>query len=310
MEIKSSLTHSLDKSGIYQILNKITNKSYIGSTSQTIYKRIHHHLCMLRKGTHKNSHLQHTWDKYGEDNFTFIILDNVEKEHVLAKEQEYIDLFGIENLYNINSFATGTNQFSKETLEKRGKSFQKTTSTASEYYYKVKEGLIELKDVPSKYFKLVEFRLNTTIWNKGKTKENGQDYSFLKGVSKTMSDKRIQARKKIKENRRNNVFPEIYVYDDTYTFLGKYRSSIDLYEASLKDDFELNDFMKLRNPTGRNGYSPFILKSFNIAKSCRDKTKYKGLYFLTEPLHQVIDVEKQGELSESLVADNTEPSQI
>lgn len=310
MEIKLSVTQSLELPGVYQILNKETQKSYIGSTSQTIIKRMNHHLCMLRIGKHKNTYLQHSWNKHGEDSFIFIVLENTSKQNTLDKEQEYINKIGFENLYNINPFATGTPNLSKETINKRSKTFKITMSIAMDYYYKVKDGLCSLENVPDKYKKIVKSKLNHVIWNKGQTSSSGMNYSYLKGVAKKVSDKVLISRQNRKEHLRTFVYPEVYVYDTHYNFLGKYRSSIDLEELSLKENFELIKHMILKNPKGRNGYSPFILKSFNIKKSCKDKSQYKGLYFLTVPLHQETDVETQGEFSESPEVDNTEPSQI
>ena len=56
--------------GIYKIECIANNKVYIGQ-SINIKRRLYDHKTRLRKGTHKNKHLQNAWNKYGEDNFTF-----------------------------------------------------------------------------------------------------------------------------------------------------------------------------------------------------------------------------------------------
>lgn len=310
MEIKLSVSQSLELPGVYQILNKNTHKSYIGSTSQTIIKRMNHHLCMLRVGKHKNTYLQHSWNKHGEDSFLFVVLENTSKQNTLDKEQQYINEIGFDNLYNINPLATGTPNLSRETIDKRSNTFKLTICAAMEYYYKIKDNLCTLEDVPDKYKKIVESKLNHVIWNKGKTYSSGTDYSYLKGVRKKISDKVLTSRYNIKEHTRTNICPKIYVYNLYYEFLGEYRSSIDLEELSLQENFELSKHMVLKNPKGRNGHSPFILKSSNIQKSCKNNLQYKGLYFLTVPLYQVTDNETQGEFRESPEVDNTEPSQV
>ena len=89
---------------IYEIRNKINNKIYIGSTVD-FKKRKATHLKELRQGKHANSHLQNAWNKYGEDNFSFKIIERCSIENLLIREQYYINLFYGENCYNIQKIA-------------------------------------------------------------------------------------------------------------------------------------------------------------------------------------------------------------
>lgn len=69
-----------NKSGIYAFVNKINGMFYIGSA--TIFrKRWDLHLNELRKNKHKNPYLQNVYNKYGEINFQFIILEYCEKQN-------------------------------------------------------------------------------------------------------------------------------------------------------------------------------------------------------------------------------------
>ena len=85
-------------SGIYCIMNLVNGKRYIGS-SKNIYSRWAKHKATLRGGYHSNSYLQNAWNKYGEENFRFIILYKCNEETLLEKEQLYIDNYKPE--YNI-----------------------------------------------------------------------------------------------------------------------------------------------------------------------------------------------------------------
>lgn len=74
------------------ILNNINNKCYIGS-SVNIRKRFYEHKHTLRKNKHHSSHLQNAWNKYKEENFSFIVLEKIEDiELLISKEIHWIKL--------------------------------------------------------------------------------------------------------------------------------------------------------------------------------------------------------------------------
>lgn len=76
-------------SGIYQIRCIPTGKIYVGSAVD-IQARWKNHRSYLKRGTHRNKYLQSAWDKHGEDNFECRVLELVEREHLLEREQEWI----------------------------------------------------------------------------------------------------------------------------------------------------------------------------------------------------------------------------
>jgi len=79
------------QSVIYQIRNILNNKIYIGS-SVLFEKRKINHLNCLRKNKHVNIILQNSWNKYGEENFIFEILEEVfDKNILIEREQSYLD---------------------------------------------------------------------------------------------------------------------------------------------------------------------------------------------------------------------------
>jgi len=84
--------------GVYQITNMINGNTYIGS-SVHIKKRLSHHKSRLRYDVHVNPHLQHSWNKYGEDNFRFDILLTCDKWNTLLFEKMLLD--GYKPIYNI-----------------------------------------------------------------------------------------------------------------------------------------------------------------------------------------------------------------
>jgi group I intron endonuclease len=83
----------MNKSGIYIIENLLNHKVYIGSAIN-LYHRRNCHFSSLEKGTHDNSHLQHSYFKYGKANFVFWVVEKVKDKTDLVKvEQYYLDLF-------------------------------------------------------------------------------------------------------------------------------------------------------------------------------------------------------------------------
>ena len=130
------------------------------------------------------------------------------------------------------------------------------------------------------------FKKGHTPWNKGRS---DIDYSYLKGVKKTKSDKVIDKLKKQSEEIRESS-PRIYVYDVNYNFLGKFRCAKDLEEWSLTEHNNLP--IKGRFEKERMGKPLNFLSSGNINKACKTGKFYKGLRFSNQPLYGEIHIEK------------------
>ena len=78
--------------GIYKILNKVNNKFYIGSSTCSFRKRWTEHKSALNRNVHHNSYLQKSWNKYGSDNFEFMIIEEViDIKLIIIREQFYLD---------------------------------------------------------------------------------------------------------------------------------------------------------------------------------------------------------------------------
>ena len=76
--------------GVYQI--ELNGKLYIGSTSQSFEKRWGKHLYDLRKGAHHSRYLQRSFNKYGEDELKFSVLEITEDQNeCIPLEQKYLD---------------------------------------------------------------------------------------------------------------------------------------------------------------------------------------------------------------------------
>lgn len=78
------------KPGIYKITNQINGKTYVGS-SKDMYMRCANHLSTLKFRRHRNEYLQRSVDKYGIDNFEFVVLEFCPEEQLINREQYWID---------------------------------------------------------------------------------------------------------------------------------------------------------------------------------------------------------------------------
>lgn len=77
-------------SGVYAIVNTVNNKRYVGS-SKSVDSRFNEHRRKLRRGDHTNKKLQRAWNKYGEDKFEFVVIEECCIDNLLTREQAYID---------------------------------------------------------------------------------------------------------------------------------------------------------------------------------------------------------------------------
>lgn len=90
-------------SGIYTITNLVNHKIYVGLGANA-YDRMCNHRMKLRRGAHINIYLQNAWNKYGEENFKFEILEKWSIEHLHSMENWWCNMLNVHNRkygYNI-----------------------------------------------------------------------------------------------------------------------------------------------------------------------------------------------------------------
>lgn len=85
--IKQDIKKLLSCKGIYKIINNISKKFYVGSTTTNFYYRLDSHLKSLRKKCHGNIILQNSYNKHGEDVFYYSIeiLNDDNKSFLITK---------------------------------------------------------------------------------------------------------------------------------------------------------------------------------------------------------------------------------
>lgn len=108
------------------------DKIYVGSTVDFTL-RWQEHRSRLRGNKHENPHLQNAWNKYGEENFKYEIMEYVDESHLFDVEQSYLDKL---NAYeNTIGFNQSRNSRGAET-DKMVKEYIVTLPSGKEIYVK------------------------------------------------------------------------------------------------------------------------------------------------------------------------------
>ena len=79
-------------SGIYMIKNKKNGKIYIGQTNN-FKNRFRQHKQSFRRKDHNNKYFQRAWDKHGEENFEFSILEYCDLDVINEREYFWVNKF-------------------------------------------------------------------------------------------------------------------------------------------------------------------------------------------------------------------------
>jgi group I intron endonuclease len=108
--------------GIYIIRNKMTGKVYVGSAFN-FSKRWSEHKAKLKRGVHHALRLQHSWNKWGETAFEFIVVERCNMAELLFREQVWLERlrpFDRTIGYNI-ALVAGSRAGLRATVETRAK---------------------------------------------------------------------------------------------------------------------------------------------------------------------------------------------
>lgn len=118
---------------VYEISNEIDDRVYIGSTLNQ-KKRWNEHKRDLLNNKHINIHLQNFVNKYGLNSLNFTVLEKVENDFLLLREQYYLD--SIDNKFNIAENATAPMLGKSHTPEALSKISKRSSGSNNPMYGK------------------------------------------------------------------------------------------------------------------------------------------------------------------------------
>jgi group I intron endonuclease len=206
-------TYLQSSPGIYKITSTTSGKMYIGCASN-IRTRINGHLYDLRRDNHNNSYLQRAWNKYGEENFVFEIIEKCDISDLHSKEH-----YGVNKLncldrsigYNLKSTdPNGKSVHSEETKEKlrsinKGKKPSAACIEAGKIYNASEECKINLIEARKK---LKDIDFNIVNAHKKKSIKNiitGEVYESLAVASNILNIPKYELSRRILGKRKNNT---------------------------------------------------------------------------------------------------------
>jgi len=202
----------MSKIGIYKIECVINQKKYIGQ-SLNIEIRGKRHLRELSNNCHWNTHLQHSFNKYGIDNFLFEIIEECTKDELNEKEMFYIKHF---KSYN-REFGFNLEQ---------GGNFNKTIS--EETKIKISQSMKGVK-------KSLIVREKMSISQKKRSKEISKQHtgnSYTKGIKRSQDFKDKISKSLIGNKRRLGLTPinttPVIQYDVNMNFIKEWDKFSDL----------------------------------------------------------------------------------
>ena len=126
----------VEASGIYQIRNLLNGKRYVGS-AVCFRVRWNGHRMRLRRGDHHSRHLQASWNKYGEDSFSFEVIETCAPELLIEREQHHLDAGANYNVCLVAGSTLGR-RHSEQTRRKIGDRKLGTKMPARDAEYRAK----------------------------------------------------------------------------------------------------------------------------------------------------------------------------
>jgi hypothetical protein len=120
------------------------------------------HLTNLQKNKHHSYKLQNSWNKHGEESFKFEIIEQCNRDHILHREQYWIDYYdSFKNGYNSTVGGDGRTIYKNIDIQYTGEWYTQIGDVIFTHPKSYKSGLIATTEKAYLYF-----NQNNKIWVK------------------------------------------------------------------------------------------------------------------------------------------------
>jgi group I intron endonuclease len=268
-------------SGIYAILNEVTGKVYIGS-AKILSRRWDEHKKYLRRNKHKNPHLQSSWNLYSETSFIFLIMEFVDFELLLEREQYWLDKISESyEIYNCNLQVSGFHgrQHNEETKRKisETKKSQQMKFTHSE---ETKRKMSEIQKTIKKKLLTEEHKKNISLGSKRLPMSDSNKQKLIEATTIEFTIKDPEGTIHSGKNLEN--FCRLYDIDASAinaVLKGKRRHHKKWTLPDFDIDLNFNQSHKKYDLIDPNGIRH---TGHNLSEFCKtNNLNYKGMYRMT-----------------------------
>ena len=158
---------------IYVIENTINNKKYVGKTNFSIQKRFKEHLRDSKKNRKEKRPLYNAINKYGEENFSIRVLEEVSVELSAEREKYWINFFdSFNNGYNATIGGDGKTYLDYNKILSL---FDNTLLSQREIAHQCNCSIDSVKNIVSQYREDID-------WNKRLASRHIENSLGLKGL--------------------------------------------------------------------------------------------------------------------------------
>jgi group I intron endonuclease len=177
---------------VYFIQNSISGKVYVGITGYGVANRWSRHKTDLKRGCHKNGHLQSAWNRYGANAFECVTLDSGLTREQAGETEENLRVWfeALDFCYNMKPGGGGGIPLTEEAKRKigeknrinsRGNSSHKGHKHSEETKRVIREK--RASQVTTDAMKATMFLPGITPWNKDKSEVYSEEALSRMSVS-------------------------------------------------------------------------------------------------------------------------------
>lgn len=266
------------------IKNKVNGNIYIGQAVD-IYERWKEHISLLRREKHVNNHLQRAWNKYGDYNFEFSIVEECDENALNDREIYWIAEYdSYHNGYNQTLGGGGVRGF-KHDEETKQRISESLKGENAPWYGKQRSEETKVKvGQASKERWTDEFRAYMSSINTGRIPSEETKLKMSESQKKSWTDERRAEFSEKFSGEGNPMYGVRFFGEDNPNFGNHKLAGENNPRCRAVYSYELNEyFWGAKDATNKYGFS-----KTGITECCRHRQQTCGKHPITgEKLHWV-----------------------